>query len=193
MPYRSRRGRAGSPESRQHGREMRALGSAHAARTVSRCITQRRRARAAGWAPAMQPSPSPRVQGPSARAVACTWGCPEATRSSDAQTDVEPRPQVAPARAQASQLIQALLTRVRARRGDAREAWRTAATASGMAALARVAPGLQEDRAALKAGLTLPWSHGPMEGPMHRVTRRKRQGYGRAGFGRLRQRVMQAA
>jgi transposase len=95
--------------------------------------------------------------------------------------------------AQADQLIQALLTLGRARRGDALEAWMTAATASGIEALARVVQGRQEDLAAVKAGLTLPWSHGPVAGPMQRLTLPKRQGSGRAGVVLLRQRVMQAA
>ena len=67
----------------------------------------------------------------------------------------------------------------------------TEATPRGMEALARFAQGLQEARAAITAGLTLPWSHGPVEGQGNRLTLCKRQGYGRAGVGLVRQRVMQ--
>jgi len=52
---------------------------------------------------------------------------------------------------------------------------------------------LQEDLAAVKAGLTLAWSNGPVEGQITRLKLRKRQAYGRAGFALLRQRVLQAA
>ena len=36
---------------------------------------------------------------------------------------------------------------------------------------ARLAQGLQEDLAAVKAGLTLPWSSGPVEGQITRLSR----------------------
>ena len=64
---------------------------------------------------------------------------------------------------------------------------------SGVDALARFARGLQEDLAAVKAGLTLAWSNGVTEGQIHRLKLVKRQGYGRGGFALLRQRVLQAA
>ncbi len=67
----------------------------------------------------------------------------------------------------------------------------TEATTSGIEALARFAQGLQEDLTAVTAGLTLPWSNGPVEGHINRLKLLKRQGYGRAGVGLLRQRVMQ--
>jgi transposase len=67
----------------------------------------------------------------------------------------------------------------------------TEATASGIEALARFAQGLQEDLTAITARLTLPWSNGPVEGHINRLKLLKRQGYGRAGVGLLRQRVMQ--
>ena len=95
--------------------------------------------------------------------------------------------------ARAAALSQAFLTLVRERRGDELEAWMTERIESGITELARFARGLQEDLAAVKAGLTLEWSHGVTEGQIHRLTRVKRQGYGRAGFALLRQRVLHAA
>jgi hypothetical protein len=55
---------------------------------------------------------------------------------------------------------------------------------------ASFAQGLREDLAAITAGLTLPWSNGPVEGHVNRLKLRKRQGYGRAGFALLRHRVL---
>ena len=72
-------------------------------------------------------------------------------------------------------------------------AWRTEAAASGIEALAHFAQSLQEELAAVKAGLTLPWSNGPVEGHVNRLKLLKRQGYGRADVGLLRQRMRQAA
>jgi transposase len=66
-------------------------------------------------------------------------------------------------------------------------------THSGIEALARLARGLQDDLSAIKAGLTLLWSNSVTEGQIHRLKLVKRQGYGRAGFALLRQRVLQAA
>ena len=82
---------------------------------------------------------------------------------------------------------------IRERRGTDLEAWITEATSSGIDELARFARGLQEDLAAVTAGLTLGWSNGVTEGHVHRLKLVKRQGYGRAGFALLRQRVLQAA
>jgi transposase len=82
---------------------------------------------------------------------------------------------------------------VRERRGDALEAWMAEATHSGIAELTRFARGLQDDLAAVEAGLTLEWSNGVTEGQIHRLKLLKRQGYGRASFALLRQRVLQAA
>ena len=63
---------------------------------------------------------------------------------------------------------------------------------SGIDELARFARGLQDDVVAITAGLTLKWSNG-VKGHIHRLKLMKRQGYGRAGFALLRQRVLQAA
>jgi transposase len=79
------------------------------------------------------------------------------------------------------------------RPGEALEAWMTEAADSGIAAVARFARGLQVDLPAIKAGLTLAWSNGVTEGQIHRLKLVKRQGYGRAGFALLRQRVLHAA
>jgi transposase len=64
------------------------------------------------------------------------------------------------------------------------------ATASGLAAFQSLAHGLRADAAAVKAGVTLPWSTGPVEGQMNRLKMVKRQRYGRAGIALLRRRVL---
>ena len=45
---------------------------------------------------------------------------------------------------------------------------------------------------AVTAGLTLPYSSGPVEGTVNRIKMIKRQMYGRAGFSLLRKRVLLA-
>ena len=95
--------------------------------------------------------------------------------------------------ARANELIPAFLAMVREHRGHDLEAWMAEATASGSDELARFARGLEDAVVAITAGLTLEWSNGVTEGQIHRLKLVKRQGYGRAGFALLRQRVLHAA
>ena len=78
-------------------------------------------------------------------------------------------------------LSQAFLAMVRERQGNDLEAWMAEAMDSGIDELARFARGLQDDLAAVKAGLSSEWSNGVTEGQIHRLKLVKRQGYGRAG------------
>jgi transposase len=134
-----------------------------------------------------------RPQGPSARAVSFAMVCPAAKRSREAQTYLDQLCAMDAGIAQAHRLTYAFLAMVRERRGADLEAWMAEAISSGIDALARFARGLQDDFVAIKAGLTVEWSNGVTEGQIHRLKLVKRQGYGRAGFTLIRQRVLQAA
>jgi transposase len=193
LPYLIHRWREGISNSRQLWREIQAQGYAHSARTVCRFITRLRRAADAGQAPEAQASPYTRPQGPSARAVSFAIVCPAAKRSREAQTYLDQLCHMDAEITRADALIQTFLCMIRERRGEALKAWMAEATDSGIAALARFARGLQHDLSAISAGLTLEWSNGVTEGHIHRLKLVKRQGYGRAGFALLRQRVLQAA
>ncbi|GAA0569429.1 hypothetical protein GCM10010172_62250 [Paractinoplanes ferrugineus] len=59
-----------------------------------------------------------------------------------------------------------------------------------IAGISRFATGLTTDLAAVTAGLSLPFSSGPVEGNVNRIKMLKRQMYGRAGFDLLRKRVL---
>jgi transposase len=193
LPYLIRRWRESGADSRQLWREIQMLGYTHSARTVCRFITRLRRASEGGYAPEVQGSPYTRPQGPSARAVSFVMVCPAAHRSDDAQRYLDQLCQVDARIARAHGLSQAFLVMVRERRGADLKAWMAEATHSGIEELARFARGLQDDLAAVKAGLTWEWSNGVTEGHIHRLKLLKRQGYGRAGFALLRQRIMLAA
>ena len=52
--------------------------------------------------------------------------------------------------------------------------------------------GIERDKPAVAAGLTLPYSNGVVEGKINKLKLLKRMGYGRAGFPLLRQRVLHA-
>jgi transposase len=68
--------------------------------------------------------------------------------------------------------------------------WLADACASGLAAFVSFARGVELDRAAIDAALTLPWSTGPVEGHIHRLKLLKRRGYGRAKLDLLRRFVL---
>jgi transposase len=81
------------------------------------------------------------------------------------------------------------------RRGasEALEAWMAEATQSEIEQLACFARGRQDDLRAIKAGLTLEWSHGVTKGHIHCLRLVKHRGHGRVGFVLSRQRILRAA
>src|SRR5215510_10441227 len=82
--------------------------------------------------------------------------------------------------AEAIDLVQDFATLVRQRQPTQLDPWLQRATTSTLEALQRFAAGLSEDYAAVKAGVTLPWSSGPVEGHINRLKLLKRQMFGRA-------------
>lgn len=69
-------------------------------------------------------------------------------------------------------------------------AWLNRVEHDGEPELRTFAKGLRRDLAAVTAGLTLPYSSGPVEGNVNRIKMIKRQMYGRAGFDLLRYRIL---
>ena len=131
--------------------------------------------------------------GPSARAVSFILICPPAKRAREGQMYLDQLCAMDAGIARAHGLSHAFLALGWERRGADLEAWMVETMHSGIDDLARFARGLRDDLAAVTAGLTLPWSNGPVEGQITQLKWLKRQSYGRAGFPLLRQRVMQAA
>ena len=82
--------------------------------------------------------------------------------------------------AEAVDLAEDFATLVRQRQPEALDPWLQRATTSTLEALQRFAKGLYEDYEAVKAGVTLPWSTGPVEGHINRLKMLKRQMFGRA-------------
>jgi DDE superfamily endonuclease/Helix-turn-helix of DDE superfamily endonuclease len=68
--------------------------------------------------------------------------------------------------------------------------WLAAAEADDQPELRSFANGLRRDLQAVTAGLTLPWSSGPVEGNVTRIKMIKRQTYGRASYALSRKRVI---
>ena len=82
---------------------------------------------------------------------------------------------------------------IREQTGHQLDAWLISAEASHLPELKSFAKGIQQDKAAVIAGLTLPWSNGPLEGHVNRLKLIKRSMYGRAKLPLLRQRVLWSA
>ena len=93
---------------------------------------------------------------------------------------------------EAIDLAQAFTQLVRQRQPESLDPWLQRASTSAVEALRRFAAGLYEDYAAVKAGVTLPWSTGPVEGHINRLKMLKRQMFGRAHLDLLGRRFVRA-
>lgn len=76
------------------------------------------------------------------------------------------------------------------RLGERLKSWMSAVSADDLTHLHRFVRGLETDHAAVRNGLTLPYSSGAVEGHVKRIEMLKRQMYGRAGFDLLRKRIL---
>jgi len=81
---------------------------------------------------------------------------------------------------------------VRKREGHRLEDWKEQVNESDEASVQRFAKGLERDKEAVLAGLTLVHSNGQVEGFVNKLKLIKRMGYGKASFPLLRQRVLHA-
>jgi len=90
----------------------------------------------------------------------------------------------------AYQLVEKFLHMVRERTGEQLAAWLAEVQASRLQAFDSFVTGVQQDQDAVLAGLTLPWSNGPLEGNVNRLKLIKRSMYGRANFDLLKLRVL---
>ena len=82
---------------------------------------------------------------------------------------------------------------VREHTGEQLDSWLNKVEASHLQAFHTFVTGIQKDKEAVLAGLTLPWSTGPVEGQVNRLKLLKRSMYGRAKLPLLRARVLHVA
>ena len=90
------------------------------------------------------------------------------------------------------QLVQDFLQMMRHRQGARLDAWLSQVHESELPELQSFAQGVEQDKAAVQAGLTLPLSNGQVEGQVTKIKLIKRMMYGRAEFPLLRLRVLHA-
>jgi transposase len=89
-------------------------------------------------------------------------------------------------------LVQQFAQMLRTRTGKQLDTWLEKVRASQIRAFQSFVVGIERDKAAVVAGLTLPQNNGLVEGKVNKLKFIKRMGYGRAGFPLLRQRVLHA-
>ena len=88
--------------------------------------------------------------------------------------------------------VRSFATMLTERQGQRLPDWLNAVRQDNLPSLHTLAAGIDRDRDAVIAGLTLPWNSGVVEGHVNRIKMLKRQMFGRAGFHLLRKRVLLA-
>ena len=114
------------------------------------------------------------------------------TRAPDEEQQLAQLAAQQPELAEAVTLARDFADLVRTRQPDRLDSWLERARTSAVEALRRFAQGLRDDYAAVKAGVTVPWSNGPVEGQINRLKMLKRQMFGRAHLDLLSRRFVQA-
>jgi transposase len=89
-------------------------------------------------------------------------------------------------------LVQEFLTMVHCRLGGQLQSWIDQVNSSPFEHLHRFVAGIEKDKDAVIAGLTLGQNNGQVEGKVNKLKLLKRTMYGRAGFALFRQRVLHA-
>jgi transposase len=183
-PYLFARWNAGYWTGTQLWQEIQQQGYRGKRTTVLRYIGRLRQA--AGVAPRTRtPQLTAPVTDPSVGALTprqATWLVfrhPEKSTDSDAAL-LNRLSQLASAVAKTIALGQAFAQMLRSRGVERLEEWLTQAAQSTLRPFERLAKSFRRDIAAIKAGLTLPWSTGPVEGHINRLKLVKRQMFGRA-------------
>ena len=92
----------------------------------------------------------------------------------------------------AYELVQQFAQMLRTRTGGKLDAWLTQVAESHIPELLNFAKGIEQEKQAVVAGLTLPQNNGLVEGKVNKLKLIKRMMFGRAEFPLLRQRVLHA-
>ena len=105
----------------------------------------------------------------------------------------EPRTQLCQSKTEFAliyQLAQAFVTLLHQHSDEGFTLWLEQTQSSGIEEQVSFAKGMMRDEAAVRAGLSLKWNQGPVEGAVNRLKLIKRSMYGRAKFDLLRTRVL---
>jgi transposase len=123
------------------------------------------------------PPPAPLLENFSARQA--TWLLVRRPSDLDEtqQKELALMRQASPTVEEAYRLTQAFMQMIREHTGQQLESWLSSVEESTLPEFKSFAKGIQQDKAAVLAGLTLPWSNGPLEGHVNRLKLIKRSMY----------------
>lgn len=169
--------------------EIKAKGYQGSAQTVYRFLRSLRKKQRIIWKPEVPPAP---LQDFSAHDAVWLFA-----RDPDSLDEKEQETLTAICQASETahttyQLIQEFRHLLHHREGEKLEAWLEKCTASHIREFQSFVQGVERDKSAVVAGLTLLQNNGLVEGKVNKLKLIKRMGYGRAGFALLRQRVLHA-
>ena len=129
---------------------------------------------------------------PSPRRMAGVWLRRAADRTRAEQGALRRLLELAPEASLAFNLTERFTSFLREGHADALDPWLEDAASSGLPEFRSFATGLQRDKAAIVAAISLPYSNGQTEGHVTKLKLLKRSMYGRASFELLRRRVLLA-
>jgi len=197
VPYLLKRWNTGCRDALRLFREIQPLGYPGSDATVARDAQRLRQAQGEAPRPRRRRHPLPLVTAPPHRALTprrATWLVLRrpALRTPEEQERLTQLTAQDATLADAIALAQDVAQLVRQRQPEQLDPWLARAAVSPLIPLQRFAKGLRDDDA-VKAGVTLPWSHGPVEGHINRLKTLTRQMFGRASLELLQRRLMLAA
>jgi transposase len=163
----------------------------HGGETTVRSFVARLRKGLSGMA--RPPKHAKNAEAPSAtspRELSCLLSKREEDRTSEEKSDLMRLLESSETVKRVYHLLQAFLQMLRERRPERLNGWMKEARESGIKELISFVGGIERDYDAVRAGLTLPWSQGPVEGTVNKIKTHKRIMYGRASFALLRQKML---
>ncbi len=184
----------GSRNGLQLWRELQAQGYKGGSGSVYRFLARLKQGSALTGGKAQQSSAAPDVSLLQWTAKQAVWWFlrdPSDLKKKEQETLLAIR-QASPTADMAYRLAQDFMQMLRRREGQRLDGWLGQVRASQIPELQRFARSLQQDKDAVLAGLTEPWSNGVVEGNINKLKLIKRMMYGRAEFPLLRQRVLYA-
>ena len=190
LEYLRKRWNAGCHTAAILWRELRTQGFTGSANLVARAVRPWRKASPAPQAAGDTPS----IKAPSPRQA--SWWLLGLAHETNEQTQaahqgfVKALMERCPDLAIAKDLAVSFVEMIRHHQADRFEDWLTQIRRSKIPELRGFAKGVLKDKAAIIAGLTLPWSSGQVEGQVNRLKCLKRDMYGRASLQLLRARVL---
>ena len=195
LPYLLERWNEGCRSAKRLHREIREQGYHHSVDTVNRLLSSFRHTE--HWGEKLPHAPKAKrgsIAGasPTAKNVAALFVRREGMLNAEQKAYLKRLCTSDAGLADARRLTQEFAGMVRSLEGEKLDGWLEEAAGCEATAMKRFATGLKKDLEAVRAGLTEPWSNGPVEGFVNKLKLLKRQGYGRANLDLVKARTLAA-